>query len=150
MQAEGQAVGDWLEWDYRRGDERAERVFQMANRAFFERNFASGALSWQLMSTRLDTEIARHFHPDRYQGAWLAEARQLSSTLGADSAAGLRRLIARARSSSSATGDREVADELAAQLRDVETTIREQACDLERRIREALGVNDEVRTTEAA
>lgn len=138
MQREGRAVGDWLQWDYRLRDDDTERVFQMALSAFYERNFSTNALSWQLMSTRFDAELARRFHPHAWQPAWLAEAKQLSHALGTDSAAGLRRLIAHVRSSPEPTDDRLVAAGLATQLRRTESAVRERACALEHRIRASL------------
>ncbi len=138
MQTEHRAVGDWLQWDYPLNDRSIERVFQMATRAFYPRNFSSTALANSLMSTHFDVAVARHFHPRAYRRAWLDEAKLLSRTLGSDSAEGLRGLVAHVRGTSSAADDKAVADELALHLRELEAAVRDRARALEADIREAL------------
>jgi len=42
------------------------------------------------MATRFDVEVARHFHSDVYDPAWLVEAKELGGLLGLDSVSGLQ------------------------------------------------------------
>lgn len=138
MQAERRAVGDWLQWDYPLNDQHIQRVFQMATRAFFERNFSGTALANELMTTRFEVEVARHFHPELFRPTWLEEAKRLNRTLGSDSAQGLRRLISHVRETQSPSRDEAVADELALHLRQLEAVVRERARALEEELRCAV------------
>ena len=93
MQAEGRVTGDYLQWDYSLGDVAVERIFDLSMRAYFERNFGEDALANRIMGTRFDIEVCRHFHPDRFRPEWLAEGKELSRILAADSADGLDALV---------------------------------------------------------
>ncbi|MFZ5443739.1 MAG: hypothetical protein ACOZQL_27280 [Myxococcota bacterium] len=117
MQAEGRARGDWLQWDYSMADERVERVFSLASRAFEERNFGARSLANTMMGMRFDLEVVRHFHPSAFRKDWLDEARGVSRELGLDSVRAMRRIIERVTSGAPARDDRAFADSIADELR---------------------------------
>lgn len=136
MQAEGRTRGDWLAWDYQLHDDTIQEVFTLAMRLFRPRNFAGDALANRLQGTRFDVEVARHFHPDRFDGEWDDEIRALHVGLGRDTAAGLREVVTHV------TGDRVSPTweaDLAGRLRDTEARLRRRASALEASIRAAVG-----------
>jgi hypothetical protein len=63
MQFEKRCWGDYMQWDYALHDS----VWSASSRSpcdgFHERNFGDGALANQIMGSRFDVEVARHFHP---------------------------------------------------------------------------------------
>ncbi len=93
MQMEGRARGDWLQHDYDLRDETIDRVFRLALAAFHARNFAAGALANHIMGMRFDVEVARRFHDDIFDPAWLAEGKALCAALASDTVRGLRAVI---------------------------------------------------------
>ncbi|MBI4578169.1 MAG: B12-binding domain-containing radical SAM protein [Planctomycetes bacterium] len=93
MQAEGRCRGDYFGWDYDLASPEMQRVFRLAMSCFYPRNFAGDALANRLQTTRFDVEVARHFHPDVHDEAWLVEAKRLSRQLARDSAAALREIV---------------------------------------------------------
>lgn len=139
MQAEGRAVGDWLQWDYAMHDDAIERVFTITARAFHGRNFASDGLATSLMGTRFDVECCRHFHREVYEPRWLDESKRLSRALGEDSVQAMRRIVAHVRETASTSGDRALADVLAGQLRETEAALRGQARTLAAAVTAAVG-----------
>ncbi len=139
MQAEGRAQGDYLGWSYDQATPEMQRVFELSMRAFYERNFSGRALANRLQSTRFDVEIARHFHPDVFRPAWLQAARELSRRLAADSARGVREIVAHVRGHESRDGDDDLVGQLSARLRHCESEIDRQATSLEREVSQAVG-----------
>jgi len=139
MRQEHRARGDWLQWDYRMADEKVERIFQLTNRAFHERNFRPDALANTMMSTRFDVEVVRRFHPEVFRPSWQAEAKALSRALGTDSVRGLRRIINRTLAAEPASGDAGFCDDLGAQLRATEERLRGRAQALAAEVHAAVG-----------
>ncbi|MBI4871538.1 MAG: radical SAM protein [Candidatus Riflebacteria bacterium] len=93
MLREGRAFGDYLQWDYLLASREMQRVFELAMRCFFPRNFAAGALANRLMGTRLDAEVCRRFHPAVFREEWLREAEELTRALARDSARSMRKIV---------------------------------------------------------
>lgn len=139
MQRERRCSGDYLGWDYTLGDPRVQRVFELAVRAFYPRNFAPGALANRLMGTRFDVEMCRHFHPAAWRPAWLLRARELSRALALDSVQGLERLVAHARRDAPADEDAALLAGLGARLRATEAELAAAATRLEDEIQAAVG-----------
>ncbi len=141
MQREGRCSGDYLGWDYTLASPHVQRVFELATRAFYARNFAAGALANRLMGTRFDVEMCRHFHPRVYRPEWLARAKALSRALALDSVRGLERLVERARSDAPPAGDAGFVSELGAALRGTEVALEAAATALEQEVQQAVGTS---------
>jgi radical SAM superfamily enzyme YgiQ (UPF0313 family) len=124
MREENRARGDWLQWDYSMSSPSVERVFQLANAAFDERNFKVDGLANTMMSTRFDVEVVRRFHPEVYRPSWRERARGLSAALGLDSVAGLERIIARVEAREPMVGDKQFVADLAGALRETEQRLK--------------------------
>jgi radical SAM superfamily enzyme YgiQ (UPF0313 family) len=139
LKSEGRAVGSYLGHDYSMAEHQVQRVYELAKSCFHERNFADTALANRLMGTRFDVEVCRHFHPERFDPAWLAEAKALSLALARDSAAGLRAIIAQAQSPAPQGLLDEFAAELSMRLRTTETQLRRRAQALEEMVQAAVG-----------
>ncbi|MCA9493598.1 MAG: B12-binding domain-containing radical SAM protein [Myxococcales bacterium] len=139
MQQEGRATGDFLQWDYLLATADVQRVWELAMGAFHERNFSPGALANRIMGTRFDLEVARHFHPDVFDPAWLGEGKASTSELALDSVAGLRRIVEHVRTHADVGGDEALVRELAADLRQAEATIGAACSDLAARVLRAVG-----------
>ena len=139
MKQENRVRGDWMQWDYDLGSPEVERVFELAMRAFAERNFGNDALANRIMGTRFDIEVARHFHPEVFDPGWLEEGKQLSRILGLDSVQGMRRILERVRQHPEAKDDDALVAEVAATLRATEDTIRGRAIDLASRLQRRIG-----------
>ena len=139
LQSEGRATGDYLGWSYEQANPQMERVFKLAMRAFYERNFAASALANRLQSTRFDVEVARHFHPQLFKPGWLETALALSQSLATDSARGIRAIVDHVRSTASLTTDDEFVRELSVALRACEANVNAQAGRLEQEISVAVG-----------
>ena len=138
MQQEGRARGDWLQWDYSMADERVERVFSLANRAFDERNFGAKSLANTMMGMRFDLEVARHFHAEVFDPRWLAEARQVSRELGRDSMKVMRSIVERVTSGTANSGDDAWAREQAQHLRAQDELLGERALEILKALEKAL------------
>lgn len=138
MQSEGRCKGDYLGWDYALANPEIDRAFKLAMAAFFPRNFGGRALANQLMGTRFQVEVARHFHPGRFRPAWAESARGLSRVLALDSAAGLREIARFVRERGSAADAAELLAALSARLRAAEAEIAADADALEREIEAAV------------
>jgi anaerobic magnesium-protoporphyrin IX monomethyl ester cyclase len=93
MQAEKRCWGDYMQWDYALASPEVDRIFALSMQCFHERNFGDNALANNLMGTRFDVEVARHFHPERFQAQWLAEGQRLNRLLALDTADGLTEII---------------------------------------------------------
>jgi radical SAM superfamily enzyme YgiQ (UPF0313 family) len=153
MQEEGRCRGDYMQWDYDLATPEVQRVFELAMRCFEPRNFGEAAVVTRLMATRFDVEVARHFHPELYDPAWLAETKELSRRLGLDSVHGLERILEHVRAAP-ASADEGLAQELQPGLRAVEQTVWRRARALGRRVERTVGrgrsltaIGDRVATT---
>jgi hypothetical protein len=124
MQHEGRARGDWLMHDYDLHDEKIDRVFKLALAAFHARNFAAGALANHIMGLRFDIEVARHFHADIFDPAWLAEGKALCTALASDTISGLKRIVEHVKASPPSTkADNALVRDLSAHMRETEREI---------------------------
>ncbi|MER2560993.1 MAG: radical SAM protein [Myxococcaceae bacterium] len=139
MQREGRARGDWLMWDYSLGDEQTQRVFEVVNDAFFERNFGEDPVAHLTMALRGDVAMAKHFRPELYRPEWLTETQRVCRMLGENSVTQLRKIMAGVRESSTRSRARLVA-EVAPALRQAEAEVREAGRALAQTIHEALKV----------
>ena len=153
MQAEGRCRGDYMQWDYDLASPEVHRVYELAMRCFEPRNFGEAAVVTRLMATRFDVEVARRFHPDLYDGAWLDETKELSRLLGLDSVRGLERILAHVKTRPVET-DEELAREMRPGLRAVEQTVWKRARALGRHVERTVGrgrslsaIGDRVATT---
>lgn len=131
IQAEGRAVGDYLGWDYRLPGDAMQRVFEIAMRAFYERNFSDGSAPHRLMGTRFMVEIARHFHPGRFDARWLADAKALTRRLTLDSVGALEEIVSFVTGNEDRGEDEVFAARLAVRLRAEERVLHEEAARLE-------------------
>jgi anaerobic magnesium-protoporphyrin IX monomethyl ester cyclase len=139
MLAEGRCRGDYLGWDYALASPEVQRVFDIVRTCFHERNFAPGAAANRLMGTRFDVEVGRFFHPERFQLAWLDEARQLSRRLAQDSVAGLRAIIKHVAQSNAVQDDGPFGLALTQDLHRFDRELLEAARELEERVRASVG-----------
>jgi hypothetical protein len=137
MQAEKRCWGDYMQWDYALGSPEVERVFQLSMQCFHERNFGENALANRIMGTRFDVEVARHFHPDRFQGEWLAEGKRLNRALALDTADGLAEIVEYVKRGDE--GDASLVERLSGRLRRRENEIGAQAQVLARSIQDVVG-----------
>jgi radical SAM superfamily enzyme YgiQ (UPF0313 family) len=63
--AEGRLLGDYFGIDYRLKDPRTEAFHQIANFAFFDRNFSESGLHYFNMQVDFYFQLLRRFYPDR-------------------------------------------------------------------------------------
>lgn len=61
--AEGRLLGDYFGFDYRLKDPRSEAFHQVANHAFFDRNFSDFGLHYFNMQVDFYFQLLRRFHP---------------------------------------------------------------------------------------
>jgi radical SAM superfamily enzyme YgiQ (UPF0313 family) len=139
MQAENRVRGDYLQWDYDLGSPEVERIFTLSMECFMERNFGDQALANRIMGTRFDIEVARHFHPDRFDAKWLAEGKELTSILTLSGADALEAIIDHVVANRPTSEDASLVATHSKRLRDVEDSIRERAKDLARTLQRAIG-----------
>jgi radical SAM superfamily enzyme YgiQ (UPF0313 family) len=137
MQAENRCRGDYMQWDYSLGSPEVERIFAIAMQCFHARNFGDDALANQMMGTRFDVEVARHFHPDKFQPEWLAEGKRLSRKLSDDTANGLAEIVEHVRLDRER--DTELVESLSARLRAKEVEVAAEARALARAIHNVVG-----------
>lgn len=137
MKLEGRVRGDWLQWDYDLGSPDVERVFKLAMACFRPRNFGERALANNIMGTRFDMEVARHFHPELFESAWLAEGKRLSGELARDTAAGLTLILDHVEAGG--RDDKALVRSLSASLRATEQRIWGESIALARRVQSAVG-----------
>ncbi len=137
MLAEGRCRGDYMQWDYDLQTPEVQRVYELAMRCFAARNFGDLATSTMLMATRFDVEVARHFHPERFEARWLTESKALTEILGLDTVGGLTRIIDHVTSGS--TNDDALVDELDAGLRATERAVLDRTRALGRAVERAIG-----------
>ncbi len=62
--AQGRLLGDYFGIDYRLKDPRAEAFHQIANYAFFDRNFSDSGLHYFNMQVDFYFQLLRRFHPE--------------------------------------------------------------------------------------
>jgi len=139
MQAEGRVRGDWLQWDYDLGSPEVERIFSLAMECFMPRNFGNDALSNRIMGTRFDVEVSRHFYPELYDPAWLAEGKELTRVLMLDGAGALEKIVDFVERRGPAREERAFVAELSAQLRATERVVRERCKALARELMARIG-----------
>jgi hypothetical protein len=137
MRSENRCWGDYLEWDYALGDPDVERVFSLAMRCFHARNFGERALANDIMGTRFDIEVARHFHGDRFNPSWLAEGKALSRALASDTAGGLEAIINHVKDRRDS--DERFVSQLSDRLRATERAIRQRMGTLASAVQEVVG-----------
>lgn len=93
LQAEGLCKGDYLDWDYRIADDAVQKIFELAMKCFYVRNFSDEAAPHRLMGARFAVEMAARFHPGVFRESWRTEARRLNCTLTHDSVKAMREII---------------------------------------------------------
>ena len=64
LRAEGRLLGDYFGFDYRLKDPRSEAFHQIANYAFFDRNFSDFGLHYFNMQVDFYFQLLRRFHPE--------------------------------------------------------------------------------------
>jgi radical SAM superfamily enzyme YgiQ (UPF0313 family) len=62
--SEGRLIGDWFGYDYRLKNPHAEAFHQIANYAFFDRNFSEFGLHYFNMQVDFYFQLLRRFHPE--------------------------------------------------------------------------------------
>ena len=142
MQEEGRATGDYVRWNYRIGDEEAQRVYEVAMAAFRPRNFGDSPIANRLSGTRFDIVAARHFRPERFDPEWEAEAIDLSRTLGGDTVRSLREVISYVRgegASPDAARDEAFVTTLAGRQRRIDREVADRADALQLRMAHVMG-----------
>jgi anaerobic magnesium-protoporphyrin IX monomethyl ester cyclase len=137
MLAEGRCRGDYLMWDYDLSSPEVQRVYELSMRCFHKRNFGDLATSTLLMATRFDVEVAHHFHPEQFDGAWLTESKELTRVLGLDTVTGLARVMAHV--TSGAQDDDALVADLDASMRKVERDVTDRTLALGRKVERTLG-----------
>lgn len=65
LKAQGRLLGDYFGFDYRLKDLRAEVFHQIANFAFFDRNFSDAGLHYFNMQVDFCFQLLRRFYPER-------------------------------------------------------------------------------------
>ncbi|HEX2573323.1 MAG TPA: radical SAM protein [Polyangia bacterium] len=139
MQLEERCWGDYLQWDYELASPEVARVYRLTMTCFHARNFGDGALANNLMGTRFDVEVARHFHPDVFRPEWLARGQALSQALSHDTADGLAAIVGRVKGGAPAADDDAFCVELSARLRAREETLSREARALAQDMAATLG-----------
>lgn len=124
MLAEGRARGDWMQWDYSLHDPSIERAFKLAMGAFEARNFSADAVVTTAMGLRADVEVVRRFHPQDFQASWVQRSKAISRELGLGTVRGMREIVARVRSGTSARDDAAWSQALAQRLSREEHEVR--------------------------
>lgn len=75
LQREGRLLGDTFGYDYRLKDPRSEAFHQVANYAFFDRNFSDYGLHYFNMQVDFSFQLMRRFRPDLLTQTLRATAR---------------------------------------------------------------------------
>ena len=138
MQGQGRCRGDYLDWDYRIADDRAQRVFELAMPCFFVRNFSETSAANLLMGTRFVVEVAARFHPRVFRPAWRTEVQRLNRKLARDSVQGMREIIGFVKARQSRQQEADFTSMLAERLRATEHEILEAAGRLETEIQNTI------------
>jgi hypothetical protein len=138
LQAEGRCTGDYLAWDYRIADASVQKIFEIAMKCFYTRNFSEEAVPHRLMQTRFSVEVAAHFHPAAFRESWRAEAKRLTALLTHDSVRAMREIVAFVHNDGERRDEMDFAVALAGRLRATERHIDAAAAVLERDIQSAI------------
>jgi radical SAM superfamily enzyme YgiQ (UPF0313 family) len=138
MQAEGRCTGDYLDWDYQIADDDAQRVFELAMRCFYARNFSDASAANLLMGTRFVVDVAAFFHPQVFREAWRTEAKRLNRDLTIDSVQGMREIISFVMARRPSQEEMEFTATLTVRLRATERMVHEAAGRLETEIQNAI------------
>lgn len=64
LRSEGRLLGDYFGFDYRIADPQVEAFHQVANHAFFDRNFSDDGLHYFNMQVDFFFQLLRRFHPE--------------------------------------------------------------------------------------
>ena len=139
MQAEGRCTGDYLDWDYQIADDDAQRVFELAMRCFYARNFSDTSAANLLMGTRFAVDVAAFFHPQVFREAWRTEARRLNRDLTLDSVQGMREIISFVKARRPHRDETEFTATLSARLGATDRMVHEGAGRLETEMQNAMG-----------
>jgi radical SAM superfamily enzyme YgiQ (UPF0313 family) len=137
MQMEKRCWGDYMQWDYKMNGADVERIFTLSMQCFHQRNFGDRALANRFMGTRFDIEVARHFHPEKFQQEWLLEGKELSRKLASSTADGLTEIVEHVKKRHHS--DTRFVANLSKHLRAHEREIESEARALARRIQIAIG-----------
>ena len=138
MQKAGRCQGDYLEWDYRMADEDVQRVFELAMRCFYVRNFSEKSAAHHLMGTRFCTEVAAHFHPDVFRISWMSDAKKLNCILTQDSVKAMREIIEFVKQCQPPENETEFVNLLSSRLRATELMVQKAAGLLETEICDSI------------
>ena len=87
--AEGRLLGDAFGYDYRLKDARSEAFHQIANYAFFDRNFSDFGLHYFNMQVDFYFQLLRRFHPDTLSQSLRATVRNFIKETNLDTYARL-------------------------------------------------------------
>jgi len=86
---EGRLLGDMFGYDYRLKDARSEAFHQIANYAFFDRNFSEFGLHYFNMQVDFCYQLLRRFHPETLSQSLRAASRNFVKETNLDTYAGL-------------------------------------------------------------
>jgi anaerobic magnesium-protoporphyrin IX monomethyl ester cyclase len=92
LRAAGRLDGDYFGFDYRLRDPRAELMHQVANFAFFDRNFTDDGLHYFNMQVDFMFQLLRRFHPRVISETLRAEVRNFIKRTNLDTFASLARI----------------------------------------------------------
>jgi len=92
LRAAGRLEGDYFGFDYRLRDPRAEALHQIANFAFFDRNFSDDGLHYFNMQVDFMYQLLRRFHPDLVSEGLRADVRNFIKRTNLDTFACLARI----------------------------------------------------------
>lgn len=136
MQNDKRCRGDYMQWDYDLASPEVEKIFSLSMKCFHQRNFGEAALANDLMGTRFDVAVARHFHSDRFDESWLEEGKRLTIELALDSTNALSEIVDHVKRG---RDDAELVPALSRRLRQKEREIRREAMILARDIQRVIG-----------
>jgi hypothetical protein len=75
LKAEGRLLGDYFGFDYRLKDPRSEVFHQIANYAFYDRNFSDFGLHYYNMEVDFHFQLLRRYHPEALTQTLRADVR---------------------------------------------------------------------------
>ncbi len=84
LRSEGRLLGDAFGFDYRLKDPRSEAFHQMANYAFFDRNFSDYGLHYFNMQVDFYFQLLKRFHPGRLTQTLRASVRNFIKNTNLD------------------------------------------------------------------
>jgi hypothetical protein len=93
LRAADRLEGDHYGFDYRLRDPRAEALHQIANFAFFDRNFSDDGLHYFNMQVDFMYQLLRRFHPELVSEALRADVRNFIKRTNLDTFACLARIF---------------------------------------------------------